>query len=120
MRPLPEGFVEGYHGPVRVVSQARGLPDAVTVGSRVMAWWQRFGYVLGNGTVAGFAVHPQTGWIKVKVDYDYGPRVEWWDWDRTIRVVGHWDDETVEESVGRWHRELVRRGERDAPEGVRT
>lgn len=99
-----------YYGPVRVVGTVGEPPTCITVGNRVKAYWQRYGYILGNATVAGFEVEPETGWIKVVVRTDLPTalgggedgRTSRWDWDRTELVSGCWPGETQEESVGRW------------------
>lgn len=123
----PEGW-EPVFGPVQSVptvtmagGTSRLVEGCVTVGNRVMAYWQRFGYSLGNGTIVGFERHIETGWIKVVIDYDF-PTDERvgedgyvrWDWDRTCLVhPAHWDDETQEESVARWRESIRQRQARE-------
>lgn len=93
-------------GPVRVLGRA-GAPVCATVGDRVKAYWQRFGYIIGSGTVVGFQAD-NSGHVKVLVETDTpGHEIVRWDWDRTERCTGHWEDETVAQSVGRWRAYLA-------------
>lgn len=117
MQPIitPEGW-ELVYGPIKSVpvitkrsGTLRSEEGCVTVGNRVMAYWQRFGHLLGNGTIVGFERNITSGWIKVVIDYDYPGETlrrledgyERWDYDRTCLCVGHYPGETQEESVSR-------------------
>lgn len=100
----------------------RSLRDGcVTVGNRVMALWQRFGYLLGNGTVVGFEINVSdprysVGWVRVVIDYDYPDRHREgddgyvrWDYDRTCLCSGRWPDMSQEESIGRRRHHIAQR-----------
>jgi hypothetical protein len=117
----PDGW-ERTCGPVRSVPivTREGLREGcVTVGNRVRGFWQRFGHMLGNGTIIGFERHIETGWIRAVIDYDYPTDLSMgddgyvrWDYDRLCLCPGHWDGETQEQSVGRWRSHLTAQREK--------